>query len=70
MDDDKEFAKLVASAEPKSLGRVSKEQLFSTKEKAKAVLFLPDGSDLSDALDIEVVGLNAATMAAMAARRC
>jgi hypothetical protein len=69
-DDDRELAKLIATANPKSIARISKENLLGAKKSAKAVLFLPEGVDLNDSLDIEVVGLNAATMAAMAARRC
>jgi len=68
---DDELAKIIANAQPKTIARVSKEDLLGSKRKdVKAVLFLPEGADLSDSLDIEVVGLNAATMAAMAARRC
>lgn len=69
-DDDQELAKLIANAKPRSIARISKEHLLGSSKSTNAVLFLPEGSDLNDSLDIEVVSLNAATMAAMAARRC
>ncbi|MFG1282914.1 MULTISPECIES: hypothetical protein [Xanthobacter] len=38
--------------------------------KKKAIMFVPEGADVKDYLDIEVVALDAATFEAMGPRRC
>ena len=70
MDDDKELLNAIAAARPKAMGVVRAKDLL-VSQKPKAVLFVPEGQDLdSDNLEVEVVGMNAAPMAAMVARRC
>lgn len=70
--DDAGLAKIINEATPLTKGVVTASQLSQLKRSVgpKAVLFLPDGVELDDDLQIEVVGLNKAAMTAMVARRC
>jgi hypothetical protein len=67
-----ELTRFIMDAKPTPKGHVSKEDLLESlpKEKVKAVLFIPEDSSVKDLLDIEVVGLNPASLGAMVARRC
>lgn len=42
----------------------------SSGSKKKAILFVPEGADVNNDLDIEVVALDAATFEVMGPRRC
>ena len=66
-----EWASIMAKAVPQDRGTVTMAELTRTKaERPKAVLFIPEDASLEDDLDIEVVGLSAAVLTAMASRRC
>lgn len=64
---DDKLVEIIRTAKPKGLGTLNKS---GSGRAGKAVLFVPEGSDLAANLKIEVVGLNAAALAAMVARRC
>jgi hypothetical protein len=58
---DHDFMRVLKNAQPKSA---------ADSDGVKAVVYAPEGAEMDESLGIEVVGLNAATMAAMVARRC
>jgi hypothetical protein len=66
-----ELVQLISSAKPESKGVIAKADLAASgRQRAKAVLFIPDHASIEDDLQIEVVGINPALMGAMVARRC
>lgn len=67
-----ELTHLILKEKPHEKGTISKAELAHAEplDKVKAVLFIPEGASIKDDLEIEVVGLSAATLGAMVARRC